>query len=301
MEKTRLGFIRFFTGYFKGFHKLILTNVLFSLPSAAIVALIYFINSATGLNSSFISFLPIIFCFPFLSGVTVVTRNMARGDKEVLVCSTFFKALKENFWRFLIHGVLYYAVFFLCYSSIAFYAHLVPSNGLFWFPLGLAIIFAILAAFAAYNIPLMSVTFDLSIWNIYKNAALMSFGELKNNFFATVGLALLSLIIATIYLTVPGVVGGIILLVIVAVFVPSTAMYIINFYCFKDMARTISADGASSAGVDIEPEKKDEPEVFDFSDLDLDESKDDDEYLFFNGRMIKRKTLRKMRDESSGQ
>ena len=88
--------MRFFNGYFKSLHKLILVNLLFAVPAAVFITAVTLINSATGLNNGFLGLLPIVLCFPFLSGVVTVTRNLARGDEDVRVCSQYFKALREN-------------------------------------------------------------------------------------------------------------------------------------------------------------------------------------------------------------
>ena len=298
LDKNRLGFVRFFNGYFKSLHKLILVNLLFAVPAAVFITAVTLINSATGLNNGFLGLLPIVLCFPFLSGVVTVTRNLARGDEDVRVCSQYFKALRENFLRFLIHGVVYYLAYFFCYSSIALYWRLGEQNAFFYIPLGLVIMIAIAALFTAYNVPTMTVTFDLSLRNIYKNSALMSFGEIKNNFFVTIGLFLTFLMTATFYIVIPDLlVRNIVVLAFIAVFVPSTVFFVINFYCFKDMATMISSTGAEDAGIRDENKKPEDDEPLDFSALDLDERKDDDEYLFFNGKMMKRKTLRKMKEE----
>ncbi len=300
LEKTKLGFIRFFTGYFKSFHKLLLTNILFAVPAAFFIALFRIINEMTKLNLLAIDLLAIIFCFPFLAGVTVITRNIAREDKQVPVVKLFFKGFKENLPRFIIHGIIYYIAFFLCYFSITLYWRLAQANTFFYLPFGVAILITVAVLFIAYNVPTMTVTFKLKMSTIYKNSGLMSFGEIKNNFFATVGLFLLFLVIASIYLVIPDfLIRNIVGIALCALIVPSTASYIINFYVFKDMARMISQDGARSAGIKEkdENEKEKEEEIFDFSQLDLDENKDMEEYLFYGGKMIKRKTLIKMRDE----
>ncbi|MCR5653733.1 MAG: YesL family protein [Ruminococcus sp.] len=297
MEKTKLGFVRFFNGYFRNLHKLILTNILFAVPASIFVTLFYMISKLSGLNLSVIELLPIIFCFPFFAGVTVITRNIAREDKQVPVVKLYFKGLKENFLRFLVHGIIYYIAFFLCYISIALYWRNAQINNIYFLPFGITVLITTAVLFIAYNVPTMTVTFKLKMGTIYKNSALMSFGELKNNFFATIGLFLLFLFIASIYLVIPDLlirnIFGIALFVIL---VPSTASYIINFYVFKDMARMISESGARSAGVKDDEKEEKEEEIYDFSQLDLDENKDMEEYLFFGGKMVKRKTLIKMRD-----
>ena len=296
MEKTKLGFIRFFNGYFKNLHKLLLTNILFAVPAAVFVTLFVAISKLSGLNLSVIELLPIIFCFPFLAGVTVITRNIARGDQKVPVVKLYFKGLKENFLRFLVHGIVYYIAFFLCYISIALYWRNAQINNFYFLPFGITVLIAVAVLFISYNIPTMTVTFNLRMGTIYKNSALMSFGELKNNFLTTIGLFLLFLFVASIYLLIPDLlIRNIVGITLTALLVPSTASFIINFYTFEDMAKMISQDGGRSAGVKKE-EKKDEEEILDFSQLDLDENKDMDEFLFFGGKMVKRGALIKMRD-----
>ena len=296
LEKTKYGFIRFFNGYFKNLHKLLLTNILFAVPAAAFITLFVAISKLSGLNLSLIELLPIIFCFPFFAGVTVITRNIARGDKDVPVVKLYFKGIKDNFLRFLVHGIVFYIAFFLCYISIALYWRNAQINNFYFVPFGITVLIAVAVLFIFYNIPAMTVTFNLRMGTIYKNAALMSFGEIKNNFFATIGLFLLFLFVMSICLVIPDLlIRNIVGIALCALIVPSTASFIINFYTFKDMARMISDDGGRSAGV-REEEKPEEEEEPDFSQLDLDENKDMDEFLFFGGKMVKRGTLIKMRD-----
>lgn len=296
LEKTKYGFIRFFNGYFKNFHKLLLTNILFAVPAAAFISLFFAISKLSGLNLSLIELLPIIFCFPFFAGVTVITRNIARGDKEVPVVRLYFKGIKENFLRFLVHGIVFYISFFLCYISIALYWRNAQINNFYFVPFGVTVLITVAVLFISYNIPAMTVTFKLRMGTIYKNAALMSFGELKNNFFTTIGLFLLFLFVASIYLVIPDLlIRNIVGIALCALLVPSTASFIINFYTYKDMAKMISDDGGRSAGIK-EEQKKDEKEILDFSQLDLDEKKDMEEFLFFDGKMVKRGALIKMRD-----
>ena len=297
MEKNKLGFVRFFSGYFRNFHKFLLTNILFAVPAAVFVTIFFMISKLSGLNLSLIEFLPLIFCFPFFAGVTVITRNIAREDKQVPVVRLFFKGLRDNFLKFLVHGVVYYIAFFLCYISIALYWQNARINNIYFLPFGISVLITAAVLFTAYNVPVMTVTFKLKTGTIYKNCGLMSFGELKNNFFATIGLFLLFLFSASIYLVIPDLlirnIVGVALLVLI---VPSTAAYIINFYVFKDMARMIAEGGAGSAGVKEDVKEEKDKEIRDFSQLDLDENKDMEEYLFFGGKMVKRGTLIKMRD-----
>lgn len=307
MEKAKLGITRFFSGLLRNFHKLLLTNLLFAVPLAAFGSLFYFINTATGLNSSFITFLPIIFVFPFFAGVTIVTRNIVRGDEKVEVIKPFFKAVRDNLLYFIVHGIVLYLAIFFCYTSITLYWSLAHSNGIFYMAFGVAVIIAVAMLFIFYNVPVMTVTFDLSLKNIYKNSALLSFGEIKNNFFATLGLFLLFIFCATVFFTSPNATVLIIVTLIMSVLIaPSVASYIMNFYVYKDMESIIMDNDSKAAQLrkqiaEKEAERNKEEEKPDFSALDLDESKDPEEYLYFNGKMIRRKVLIKMKKEAENE
>ena len=305
MEKAKLGITRFFTGYFKYFPKLLLANLLFAVPLVGFIALFYFINTATGLNNIFITLLPVIFVFPFFAGITVITRNIVREDESVPAVSLFFKGLKDNLKYFIVHGIVLYLAIFFCYSSITLYWRLSEQNGVFYVAFAVVVVIAVLMLFIFYNLPAMTVTFELSLKDIYRNSALMSFGELKNNFFATLGLFLLFIFCATVFLAAPNATVLVWIMLIVSVLiVPSTASYIMNFYVYKDMESVISNGQARNDEIQqkikAQQNKRDgieEKEQLDFSGLDLDETKDLDEYLYFNGKMIKRGVLIKMRDE----
>ncbi len=301
MEKTKLGITRFFSGYFKNFHRIILANLLFSVPLVIFSVLFYFINTLTGLNLAFIAFAPIIFVFPFFSGLTLITRNIVTQQENFNTVKLFFKGLKENCLYFFIHGIVLYLAIFLCYSSITLYWRLAnENNGIFYFAFGIAVVIAVAVLFIFYNVPVMTVTFDLSLKNIYKNSALMALGEFKNNFFATLGLFLLFIFCATIFFTAPNaVVLVIIMLVLGVLIVPSTASYIMNFYVYKDMESVISNGEIKSEElrkkIEAEQSQIKEDEKLDFSLLDLDENKDGEEYLYFNGKMIRRRVLIEMK------
>lgn len=310
MGKTKLGITRFFTGLFKNFHKLLFTNVLFAVPFLVFGLGFYFLNTLTGWNLSFIYFLPIIFVFPFFSGVTVITRKIAKEEADIPVFKLFVNSLKENFNKFLFHGIVLYLAIFFCYSSITLYWNLAMNSGFFFFIFGISVVIAIVLLFMFFNIPVMTVTFDLSLKNIYKNAFLMTFGELKNNFFAALGLFLLFIFCATVFFTATNAVMLIILTVLVVVFlVPSVASYIMNFYVYKGMESIMINKNAKSEQIQDKIRQEEvkrsnaeiAKEILDFSNVDLDENKDGEEYLYFNGKMIKRRVLIEMKKKQENE
>ncbi|WP_440454090.1 DUF624 domain-containing protein, partial [Ruminococcus intestinalis] len=194
-KKAKFALTDFFNNLFNNFGKIVFTNLLFAVPLAVLVTAFYFLDSALKLNGYFILMLSIIPLSPFFAGVTLVTSRLARGKENVDVFKTFIEAIKNNWKRFLIHGVITYFAVIFSYFSIRLYSALIsqPNADSFFLVmlyvcLIISIIIAVAFLFIFFYVPSMTVTFDLSLKNIYKNSALMSFGELKHNIIATFGL-----------------------------------------------------------------------------------------------------------------
>lgn len=308
-EKNSIVLSDFFTKFFHNIPKLLLTNLLFALPFAVFFGIFYLIQTYV-FKSIFVLFLAVIPIFPFYAGITQVTAHMARGEKDVDVLHNFLSGIKDNFFRFIIHGVVVFAAIVFSYFSITLYITLAStSSGFFYFLLAISIIIALIFLFAFFYLPSMTVTFDLSMKNLYKNSILMAFGEFKHNLIAVFGLFILALVCATAILCCGDGLALIIVTAILALFiVPSIMSYIINCAVYKNMYAMITGSKNKTDEIDRklenrrkgqlfddEPEKSFVPE--DFNDLEIDSSKDGDEYIFYNGKMVKRSLLIKQKQK----
>lgn len=306
-EKNNFPLVDFFAVLFHNLPKLFLTNLIFALPFIVFLGVFWFINSITGINSGFIIFLTAIPLFPFYAGVTLVTSHMVRNESEVKVFETFVRSVKENFLRFLIHGIVFYVALFFSYYSIIMYSSFGRVNSTFYIFLAVSIIVAVFFLFAFYYIPPMTVTFDISMKNIYKNSALMTFGELKHNLFATFGLLVLSLFFLTILFCSGNEIAVIIVTIILSVFfAPSLISFITNYAVYSRMYSMITCIDKNTKEIDkkIEDTKNGrrnlntDDDIDDFSDIEIDENLDGDEYIFYNGKMIKRSVLLNLKKQS---
>ncbi len=301
-EKTKLGITKFLSSLFSNFPRLLLVNLLFSVPLIGFSCLFYFLGRVLGFQNIMVLALCVIPVMPFYAGVTMVTRNMIRGDESVEVLYTYFKGIKENWVRFLIHGVLFYLAFVMSYFSIALYGSFAQQNGMFYGVMGVCIIISVLFLFTFYNIPLMTVTFDMSMKDIYKNCFLMSFGELKSNFLASIGVFLLAIFCLS-FLIFSGTSLWVIILtlIFVAFLIPGVTSFIINYAEYKGMMSLLVAKEEKKAELEKEIlykknpalKKQEEAKKFrdDFGDVVIDESANGDEYVFHNGKMVKRSVL----------
>ena len=141
----------------------------------------------------------------------------------------------------------------------------------------------------------------------------MSFGELKHNIIAVFGLVLLFAICTTVVICCSAsAVAIMIATIFLALFIiPSVAAFIINSAVYKRMYVMIVDNSAQSRNVDKKmSEKRSEladrknknkpvtPDVEELKKLEIDESADMEEYIYFNGRMMKRKTVLKLKQEA---
>lgn len=180
-KKPRI--VVFFEVFFRKFFNLCKLNLLFLIPVVAVAAIIYLVMNLlllAGINNLFVALIPVVLIFPFVAGLTYVTRNYAR-EEHAFIFSDFKDSVKENWGKFLIHGIITYALFCLFYISITFYSANLSTNQFFYIPFCLCIFLAIITLFMQFYIPVMIVTFDLKLIQIYKNALIFAFvGALKN-------------------------------------------------------------------------------------------------------------------------
>lgn len=296
--------------YFSNFFRIVLTNLLFFIPTCAFIALFMLVSKLQNqVFEVFFGALLVTLLFPFYAGVVYVCRNMARGDKEVRVFAEFLKGVKDNVKQFLLIGLLFSVVAVFSYFSISLYATMLSSSWVFYVLLFVCVIITLCVLFILFYTPVMACTFDLPLKSILRNSFLMSFGEIKNNFKALFSLIL----ILGVAFTATAFSGSVpVLLIIIAVllsvFLPASCQFVTSFYIYDDMYKSIAQNEAKldevNAAIDTEQDKRNktaEPVVEDYSDVDISTLKDTDDYIFYNGKMMKQSVLLKLAKEQQGQ
>lgn len=302
-ERKQMKFERLISLYFSNFPKIILLNLIFLLPSAVFTGGIYALSQLVFKGQNiFLLFISIVFIFPFYSGIVLVTRNIAREDKGIKLFSEYFSALKENFLHFIVHGLILYLSVTISYLGITFYLSLAQKvSWMFYIMLIIIIILSLLVLFSFFYIPLMSVTYDISMKNVYKNSFLMSFGEIKNNFKALLAvivvLAVYGTVIILCYTNIT--LFMISIAVMAGLFIPSSVAYVVNFFIYDDMNSLIShkeerrqelKERIANGGKEV---KKKAPDISDddFSDIDISTLNNPDEYIYYKGKMVKQSLI----------
>lgn len=303
----------FFEQLFSNLGKLIITNLLFAIPSAAVFTLYYFLNKALfdGIHIIF-SMTAVILLYPFYAGVVMAVRNIVSERNDAPLVRSFFSAIRHNFPVFLLHGVVICGATILSYSALVFYIQLLSQSWIMYVALFFCILVVLLVMYASFYLPLMTLTYDIKLRYIYKNCLLMSFGEFKHNLAATLALMVLAGICLTATAFLP---SAIVLLIVVcalwALFIPSIATYCYTFCVYQPMVDII--ENKDAAGKEISEKIKaasaprgadkpvPQPEEEDFSDIDIRQLKDTDDFIFHNGRMVRQSTLLKILREKEAQ
>lgn len=312
MERKKLRFELLLERYFTNFGKIILTNLIFAVPSIPLMLAFYFLSEAIfGSGNAYIPFflLCIIPIYPFYAGVVKVVRNIVRGDERFSVFSVYLSGVKENFRPFLLHGLFVSIFTIVSFFSVNLYITLLSQSWIFGVMLFFCIIVVVFVFFMTFYIPLMTVTFDLPLRYVYKNSLLMSYGEFKNNFFATLAETVLVAILLTVFLVAGNAwVLYILLLALWTLAFPSSYTFMNAFFIYDGMYRMISGEGKRRYDKDKKSAEQDKPrpkapviEDDDFSSVDISKLKDTDDYIFFNGKMVKQSTLLRMAREKNQQ
>lgn len=140
----------------------------------------------------------LLFTFgPASIGTSYILRNIVRGE-PVFFMRDFWYAIKKNLRQGIIIGIFDLIIcFMLVFDAIFFYTHLgsFVNSVMLW-----ATVFMIFIYFAMrFYIYLLTLTFDLKIRQIFKNALIFAFLGFKRNFLATVGIILT--VIVNFYIT----------------------------------------------------------------------------------------------------
>lgn len=305
-ERKKSGIEKFISVYFSNLGKFIFVNLIFALPLAVAAVLSYLLCKFLLPYPTVVFPLAVLFAAPFYPGVLVVTKKLCYGETDLNIFSEFITAVKSNFKAFILHGIVAYVAFVGCYHGIVIYKSLSAASPIFYVMFFVSILLAVFVLFFLYGLPMMSAFFDLKLKDVYKNSALMTFGELKANFMATVGIIVYALVLSLpvfIFGLLTYVWGAAVSVYVIIAYIclavllilPSGISLIIISSVYPDMKRVISGEAQKTIeAIRKEEEVKaaEDSKATDFSDIDVSSlEKSSGEYVFYNGRMIKKSAV----------
>ena len=266
--------------FFTKFPKLFLGGILFSIPFAIFSGLFLLIGYLTGFNNIIVGGLGIIPSAMFYSGLVMVIRKISVEKKDINVIETFFTAVKENYKKSLINGVIAYAITACSFFAILYYSSLADKNVVFGAVLMLYIIFTVCMAIMMFYVPLLTITYELKIKDIYKNSLLLIVGKILRNI---ITLFLVALVSAVAFLCIIFAEGIFLYLVIglIILLYPVVSAYIINSVIANGVQESVgyfTGDNVNYYLTEEEQEKQDKA---------VENADSNSDYIFVNGKMIK--------------
>lgn len=302
-EPPKAAPVRFFEILLRKFSKLVQVNLIFILPTIVALVLMvvlylcptHFIVQIAGRTqidgwTTFVVPLPLVLLTPFTAGMTIVTRNFAR-EEHAFVWSDFWDAVKANWKYFLLNGLVCYAVFTILGFSIIYYYNMAAAEWLYYIPLWLCVVVAVVFLFAQYYLPVMFVTFDLKFTHAYKNALIFTVAGFGRNILLTaILIALLVIALNVPLLNITLLVYALLLIFFIFSFVSFlvnfTVYPIIDRYLIQPYKRMQEGQGDEPA----EPAEEEFPGLFAQTP---EEEEDEDKYVYVNGKLVKRSELKK--------
>lgn len=273
--------------------KLIITNIFFAVPvflyGTAIFLVCFFVLKEINI---FLVGTIIIVASPLYAGVCRITKDLALDIyKSKNIFSLFIKTCKENILSFFLIGIVSYIFFILQWYAFHLYIDMTSVSAVFYFPLILSIIMCTVYLFLFFYIPTMIVTVNLKLKYIIKNGFMLVMLGIKRNFFLIGCFIFLFCLIAalTIFLYYP-ILSFIFLILVGLLIIFSLSSFLINFVSYvniysyivqpfenkvKEEKRKVKEEAKKSLSNNENPDNLNTP----------------DEYVFYNGRMIKKSVL----------
>ncbi|MBO4413770.1 MAG: DUF624 domain-containing protein [Clostridia bacterium] len=202
----------------------------------------------------------VILTFGLVNTATVyVMRNIVKGDPTSFA-DDVIHAIKRNFRQAMIFGVIdAVLIAMMAYDLVIFFlgGSVMTAFAVFF---GVMVIVALMYSIMRYYIYVQLVTFDLSIWKMFKNSFNLAALGIKRNVLAILGMVLAGILEAALFMTVLMPVGVILPLLILVSFVnfagvyaayPVVKKYMIDPYYVSD---DVGAKTHEAAAAEPEPE-----------------------------------------------
>lgn len=266
-------FISFFEVFSERFWSIAGVNLIF------VLCILIPVLSAVGLylltNNLPLSLIPLIPITLPLCGMTSVTCKYAR-DEGVFLWSDFKEAVISNWKQALIVGVLNYVFVAIMSVALPFYWKLAQEQLIFYAFFLVMLSFCLVYLFVQFYIYIMIVVFRLDIKAVFKNSLIFSIANLWSNLLVTVVFALVTVILMyMIELIDTPILGGIAIIVIGGIYF-SAMSFLTNYTVWPKIAELMVPD---SAGGDDDEASSAESD---------DSAEADEEYVFENGKMVKK-------------
>lgn len=282
----------FFSCLMSNFGRLLLANILFCIPLAAFTGLFVFIMLQHGI-SVFVVFLLIPIMSPFSAGLINVCRKIT-ANRRCRAFKDYFDGIRNNWKFFLINSVFLYILSVSIWASTSFFAQ--NNSGIMIMLMIFMILTAVLFILIELSAVVMAVSVELKFADIIRNSLIMVINGFTNHLKTLLSLLFMTSILYSIVVLLPTpLVSLIVLIVLTVTVVPATAFMILVYNSYQNVEKIVIKpylkQKQEEARNRLEKEKEESLTVEDLLPLSVG---DPEEYVFLNGKTVKRKTIIKM-------
>ena len=284
----------FFGNFFGNFGRILLSNLLFCLPLAVFVGLLFLIGSFAGGVSIFLIFMVIPLMSPFFAGLTNVCRQLT-ARRTIRPLKDFFSGIRQNWLFFLVNSILVYLFTLSIWASVMFFRENLGSAEAISF-LVTTILTAVLFICVELSAVVMAVSVDLRFTEIIKNSFILVLkgfaNHLKTLFSLFFAVTLIYSLVVLIREPLPLV---IILGILTLAFLPTLMLYIIVYNSYQTVERLVITPYLQQHQNDpVSKVDSHAEDALTLEELEALAKGDPEEYVFLNGKTVKRKTVLKM-------
>lgn len=277
----------FFVLFYSNMPSVFLCNLCFALPVLVIVFVIYYLlASAAHFGVIMLTiFLGVILIYLLYAGVNAVTIEILDGKKKIPVFSTFFGTIKKFFLKFLIHSIVISLFVFIAVFSFSFYSALSQAASVYAVFFIFYVIFLCLMLFIAFHLPFITLKFNCTLTEIYSASVAMIAKNAVNNLTLASIITLIA-IFCSICISFSSSVWYISLLM--------AAALLLVFPAFVSLMTNFFICDRVNAYLGVEEETKTAPAAARANSVRSSYGGvSQGEYVFYNGKMIKREQMEK--------
>ncbi len=292
-KSRKYGLSDFFTNYFSNFPSMLLVNALFCIPLALFIGAMVLFYRMSGEISWFVLFLAIPVMSPAFAGLTNVCRKLTATGK-VSPIRDFFVGIRSNWLFFLVNSLLLYALTSGVFVMTNLNKQAGSTSVTVYFVT--TIITAILFLFVDFSAVVMAVSVELRFSDVLKNSFILIVRGFLNHLRTCFALLFIGFILYTILALVNQMLPVLIIAgVLTATVLPVIVMYTITYNSYQTIEKHIimpySKEMQQQKQAQLVQEKEDAMTIEDLEPL---AKGDPEEYVFLNGKTVKRKTILKM-------
>lgn len=289
----KYGLSDFFANYFSNFGRLLLANLLFCVPLAILGGGVVLLTNRLGSLSMFVVFLLIPLMSPFFGGLFNVCRKLT-ADQGFHPLKDFFRGVRDNWLFFLVNSMMLYAL------TVGFYI-MVPlsrsadSSGLTMYLITM-IITAAVFVLAEFSAVVMAVSVELKFADIFKNSFILLLKGFANHLRTLLSLLFLGFVVYSIAalineMTIVLIVTGVLVLTVL----PVMTVYIITYNAYQTIEKHIIQPYSKEVQQAEQQRRLQEQEdALTIADLEPLAKGDPEEYVYLNGKTVKRKVILQM-------